>query len=239
MTTSTASKNTAAVAAKAAKPAKAVIGHNGDPTRVLIRKAFIAVWVKADKAHGAGMMATATYCDEMAKTFDSLNWHNTDAGKGELRAIRVAARAINYGGYDKNKQPGNGASSLTARIVAKANANLEAFTRNAAATAATQLATATTEAGRKVAAEAVKVAEAAVKALAPTASKAKGKKEAKPAAPAAVLTPETNALVAAATLKRLLVMPKGDEASVAFSNKARVELSKLGDLIAAFLAASA
>lgn len=219
--------------------AKAVIGHNGDPSRVLIRKAFIAVWVKADKAQGAGMMATAKFCDEMANTFGTRNWHNTDGGKAELVAIRVLARAINYGGFDKNKQPGNGASSLTARIKARADVCLENFTRNAAASAATQLATATTEAGRKAATEAVKVAEAAVKALAPAASKAKGKKEAKPAAPAAVLTPETNALVAAATLKRLLVMPKGDEASVAFSNKARVELSKLGDLIAAFLAASA
>ena len=231
MTTST--KKNAAVAAKA------VIGHNGDPTRVLIRKAFIAVWVKAEKAQGAGLMATSKLCDEMAEVFGSLNWHNTEGGKAELTAIRVLARGINYGGYDKNNQPGNGASELTNRIKRRADANLETFTRNAAANAATQLATATTEAGRKAATQAVKLAEEAVKALAPVASKAKGKKEAKPAAPAAVRTPETSALDAAATLKRLLVMPKRDEASVAFSNKARVELSKLGDLIAAFLAASA
>lgn len=230
MTTST--KKTVAAAAPA------VIGHNGDPTRVLIRKAFVAAWVKVDKAHGAGMMATAAFCDAMADTFGSLAWHNTEAGKAELVAIRVLARAVNYGGFDKNKQPGNGASSLTARIVAKANANLEAFTRNAAASAATQLATAKTPEAKKVAAAVSKLAEEAVKALTPP--KAKGAKGATvPAAPAAVITPETNALVAAATLKRLLVMPKGDEAAIAFSNKARVELSKLGDLITAFLAASA
>jgi hypothetical protein len=206
------------------------------PARVKARAALLKAMMAADKAAGAATASVATYCDTVAATFNTFAWVATPAGKAELAALVAIAKAKNYGGIDKNGKPGNGAYVLVSRVKAKAAALLESDVRNTAATAAHRLANAATPAEKKAAETASKIAEAAVKALVP--AKPKGKKEAKPTPPVKVVSPETNAMVAATTLKRLLVVKK-DEAGVAFTNAQRVELSKLSDLIAAFLAATA